>query len=59
MSASCRCSIVSGSKAYVRGAAQAHAETYRGKPWMYLLIPHDAIAENMTLKGLTAQFEPR
>jgi len=25
---------------------------YGGKPWVYLLIPHDAIAENMTLKGL-------
>ena len=32
--------------------ASDHAATYRGKPWLYLLIPHDAIAENMTLKGL-------
>ncbi|MCL6754609.1 DEAD/DEAH box helicase family protein [Nostoc sp. CCCryo 231-06] len=23
-----------------------------GKPWVYVLIPHDAIAQNMTLKGL-------
>jgi len=26
------------------------------KPWMYLLIPHDAIAENMTLDGLARQY---
>ncbi len=42
----------------VRWCKQAsdHAATYHGKPWKYLLIPHDAIAENMTLEGLTAQF---
>ena len=27
-----------------------------GKPWAYVLIPHDAIAENMTLKGLVSQY---
>ena len=27
-----------------------------GKPWKYLLIPHDAIADNMTLQGLVGQF---
>ena len=27
-----------------------------GKPWKYALIPHDAIADNMTLSGLVAQF---
>jgi type III restriction enzyme len=27
-----------------------------GKPWTYVLIPHDAIAENMTLDGLTKLF---
>lgn len=26
-----------------------------GKPWRYLLIPHDAIAENHTLAGLAMQ----
>ena len=26
------------------------------KPWTYVLIPHDAIAENMTLKGLSKMF---
>jgi type III restriction enzyme len=36
--------------------ASTHAATYHGKPWRYVLIPHDAIAENMTLKGLAARF---
>ena len=36
--------------------ASAHAKTYQGKPWKYLLIPHDVIAENMTLEWLAAQF---
>jgi type III restriction enzyme len=27
-----------------------------GKPWRYLLIPHDEIAENKTLAGLAARF---
>ncbi len=36
--------------------ASEYARTYGGKPWKYLLIPHDAIAENMTLAGLAGQF---
>ena len=36
--------------------ATEHSAKSGGKPWSYLLIPHDAIAENMTLKGLAAQF---
>jgi type III restriction enzyme len=32
--------------------ASDHSETYGGKPWKYLLIPHDVIAENMTLAVL-------
>ena len=36
--------------------ASDHAATCGGKSWKYALIPHDAIAENMTLKGLAAQF---
>jgi len=36
--------------------ATEHAETYGGKPWHYLLIPHDAIAENMSLEFLDSQF---
>jgi len=27
-----------------------------GKPWNYLLIPHDVLAENMTLDGLAARY---
>ena len=33
-----------------------YSRTYGGKPWKYLLIPHDAIAENMTLAWLAGQF---
>jgi type III restriction enzyme len=36
--------------------ATEHAATYGGKPWTYLLIPHDSIAENMTTEGLVAQY---
>lgn len=38
------------------GWATDHAKTYGGKPWRYALIPHDAIAENMTLDFLLKQF---
>ncbi|MCZ6776035.1 MAG: hypothetical protein O7D34_06235 [Ignavibacteria bacterium] len=34
--------------------ATIHAKTYNGKPWTYLLIPHDQIAEQMGLSGLAA-----
>jgi type III restriction enzyme len=30
--------------------ATAHTATFGGKPWKYALIPHDAIAANMSLK---------
>jgi type III restriction enzyme len=36
--------------------ASDYAATCGGKPWRYLLIPHDAISENMTLEGLVARF---
>jgi type III restriction enzyme len=36
--------------------ATRHTTANGGKPWKYVLIPHDAIAENMTLSGLVAQF---
>lgn len=36
--------------------AADHARTYRGKPWKYVLIPHDAIMENMSIAGLAGQF---
>ncbi|WMJ07623.1 DEAD/DEAH box helicase [Nitrosomonas sp. sh817] len=37
--------------------ASDHAKTYGGKPWVYLLIPHDVIAENITLDGLRGNFK--
>ena len=37
--------------------ASEYAATHLGKPWRYVLIPHDAIAENMTLAGLATRFE--
>ena len=36
--------------------ASDHAATYGGKPWRYVLIPHDEIADNITLAGLAARF---
>jgi type III restriction enzyme len=36
--------------------ATQHAASCGGKPWTYLLIPHDAIAENMTIEGLSRQY---
>ncbi|MBO1066657.1 MULTISPECIES: DEAD/DEAH box helicase family protein [Nostocales] len=32
---------------------------HNGKPWVYVLIPHDAIAQNMTLKGLGDRFKKK
>ena len=36
--------------------ASAHETAHDEKPWRYVLIPHDAIADNMTLDGLTARY---
>lgn len=36
--------------------ASDHAKTHGGKPWQYALIPHDAIAGNMTLDWLVKQY---
>ena len=36
--------------------ASDHAVTYEGKPWKYVLIPHDAIVENMTIEGFATHF---
>lgn len=35
--------------------ASIHAATYGGKPWRYALVPHDTVAENMTLDRLTVE----
>lgn len=37
--------------------ATEHARTYNGKPWKYLLIPHDVIAENMTIGIFSRQYK--
>lgn len=39
--------------------ATAHALEYGGKPWRYALIPHNAIADNMTLEGLVKRYGVR
>jgi type III restriction enzyme len=36
--------------------ATDHARKHGGKPWKYALIPHDKIADNLTLKGISSQF---
>ena len=36
--------------------ATEHAGKHGGKPWTYLLIPHDVITDNKTLKGLAASY---
>ena len=36
--------------------ASVHAKENGGRPWKYVLIPHTAIADNMTLKGLAQRF---
>ena len=37
--------------------ATEHSIQHGGKKWRYLLIPHDAIAANMTLAGLASRYE--
>lgn len=36
--------------------ASSHEKDNGGKPWRYLLIPHDAIADNMTIVGLAESY---
>lgn len=36
------------------GHATDHAQGNGGKPWQYLMVPHDVVAENMTLGGLAS-----
>lgn len=37
--------------------ASAYETANNGKPWRYVLIPHDAIVENATLAGLVKKYE--
>jgi len=50
--------VVAKKEAAVNWCANAstHAASYGGKPWCYVLIPHDEIAENISLDGLAARF---
>lgn len=34
--------------------ATAHEQKHGGKPWLYLLVPHNIISDNKTLQGLAA-----
>jgi type III restriction enzyme len=36
--------------------ASDHATRYGGKPWTYVLVPHDAIADNVTIVGLAQRY---
>ncbi|WP_155834705.1 hypothetical protein [Leptolyngbya sp. PCC 6406] len=36
--------------------ASDYMQQHGGKLWRYVLIPHDAIAENMTLTGLANRY---
>jgi len=42
-------------KLYCQNATAYNAKN-GGKPWKYLLIPHDAIMDNMTIKGLEGMY---
>lgn len=50
--------VIAKKEAAIRWCQNAsdHAKTYDGKSWVYLLIPHDVITENMTLGGLRKSF---
>jgi len=50
--------VIAKAKAATEWCAYAthHALEFGGKPWTYLLIPHDAIADNMTIQGLAARY---
>jgi len=39
--------------------ASHYAQTSGGKPWRYLLVPHDAIADNLSLAGMAQGYSAR
>jgi DNA invertase Pin-like site-specific DNA recombinase len=39
--------------------ASEYAKKSNGKPWRYVLVPHDVVATNMTLKGLVATYSDK
>ncbi len=50
--------VLAKKKAAVEWCAHAsdYMQQHDGKPWVYVLIPHDAIAENMTLQGIVNRY---
>jgi len=50
--------VIAKQKAAIKWCQHAtnHAITYTGKPWKYLLVPHDEITENVTLTSLNIKF---
>ena len=36
--------------------ASEYSQTQGSKPWRYLLVPHDAVAQNMTITALCTRF---
>ncbi len=50
--------VQSKAKAAVKWCEHAttHEKQIGGKPWAYLLIPHDAVNEARTIQGLAATF---
>ena len=39
--------------------ATEHVLKFGGKPWQYLLIPHESVTDNMTIEGLVSAFVQR
>jgi len=39
--------------------ATQYAQQHGGKPWKFIMIPHEAIAENRTLAALAGEYEVR
>jgi type III restriction enzyme len=50
--------VIAKKDAAVKWCAQAanYASQHGGRRWRYVLIPHDAISENMTVEGLVQRF---
>ena len=45
-----------GKRRFLCAHATTHEKQHGGKPWTYLLIPHDVITDNKTLQGLAATY---
>lgn len=50
--------VLAKKEAAIKWCANAsnHARSYDGKPWRYVLIPHNEIVTNITLEALAARF---